>query len=306
MTTQAVRTHSAIQIARYADRPVVRRAVLIAALGNYTHPDTRHSIAQYLLPGLEARATAHDQALRAEVERRVRRVVAAARRTQDNAASAQQNDTAVISSESGITSATAPHLFDLPSPLGSTPSEYVRDAHGWITKTSFLVDTLPPKGHAVWRQSTASPNMYPYVLVDATFYHPKLLMNVSGPGVHAAAVLSGVDIPNDILVIHDELSRAFGKVSTKDGGSAAGHNGVRSVLDALRFGNDEADFTRVRIGIDRPPPGIDVSRWVLGRMPRDQLAECEWPAAPPATGRIAELTWAQVSAWCGHFNLQHG
>lgn len=259
-----------------ADRPVIRRAVLIAALGNYTHPTTRHSIAQYLLAGLCARAVAHDTALRAEVERRVKRAEAAHR----------NNDPSALT------------LYQLTPPVAPSPFTLVREARGWSTQLSFLVDTLPPKGHAARRQSNFSPNAYPYVMVDATLYQPKLLMNVSGSGVRVAAHLAQVRVPQDILVLHDELSRAFGKVSIKDGGSAAGHNGVRSVQDSLQCTKRGFDVARVRIGIDRPPPGGDVSRWVLGEMPREQLSECEWPPVPPATGHIVELVWAQVAAWC--------
>ncbi|WFD36836.1 hypothetical protein MCUN1_003726 [Malassezia cuniculi] len=311
-STQAlcVAAAAAGQLAQYADRPVVRRAVLIAALGNYTHPHTRHSIAQYLLDGLSARAAAHDADLRAQVEQRVRRVISTARKQQ------QQQQKLIEEAAAGATlcepdgpSKCAQHsddpflLYDLPRAAPAERAELFRAAQGWISKVSFLVDTLPPKGHALRRRADFSSAKYPYVIVDATLYKPKLLMNISGPGVRAAAAFAHVSVPQDILILHDELSRAFGKVSTKDGGSAAGHNGVKSTLDALGCTRNGTDFARVRIGIDRPPPGIDVSRWVLGQLPRDQLAECEWPPSPPATGKIVELVWQQVAAWCGRDKL---
>jgi PTH1 family peptidyl-tRNA hydrolase len=62
-----------------------------------------------------------------------------------------------------------------------------------------------------------------------------------------------------IIVIHDELDLAPGQVRIKFGGGLAGHNGLRSIAAEL----GSRDFYRVRMGIGRPEPGIDITRHVL-------------------------------------------
>lgn len=61
------------------------------------------------------------------------------------------------------------------------------------------------------------------------------------------------------MQVHDDLDRAFGKYSWKRGGSASGHNGVRSTIASL--GSDK--FQRLRVGIGRPENRGQVSNFVL-------------------------------------------
>lgn len=75
---------------------------------------------------------------------------------------------------------------------------------------------------------------------------PLTYMNESGRAVREAMGFYKID-PSEILVIHDELDLAPGKVRVKRGGSAGGHNGLRS-LDA----HCGADYWRLRIGIGHP------------------------------------------------------
>jgi PTH1 family peptidyl-tRNA hydrolase len=73
-----------------------------------------------------------------------------------------------------------------------------------------------------------------------------------------------------VVVVHDEIDLPFGEVRTRIGGGLAGHNGLKSVCQAL--GGD--GFRRVRVGVGRPDstdPEI-VSAWVLGRF-REPEAE---------------------------------
>ena len=65
----------------------------------------------------------------------------------------------------------------------------------------------------------------------------------------------------DLVVIHDDLDLPEGDVRVKVGGGAGGHNGLRSIIGQL--GND---FVRVRIGVGRPPEGMTVTNYVLGKM----------------------------------------
>ncbi|XP_033828862.2 probable peptidyl-tRNA hydrolase [Periophthalmus magnuspinnatus] len=94
---------------------------------------------------------------------------------------------------------------------------------------------------------------------------PKLLMNVNGAAVAKAVQKFGVR-PEDVLLVHDELDKPLGKIAVKLGGSARGHNGVRSCVDCL---NTDV-MRRVRVGIGRPSGHTSVDRHVLGRFSPDQ------------------------------------
>lgn len=72
--------------------------------------------------------------------------------------------------------------------------------------------------------------------------------------------------PEEILVVHDELEKKFGDISLRFGGSARGHNGLRSIIGMIGDG-----FWRLRIGIDRPADKSEVSEYVLGRfLPQEE------------------------------------
>ncbi|XP_066569210.1 peptidyl-tRNA hydrolase [Amia ocellicauda] len=94
---------------------------------------------------------------------------------------------------------------------------------------------------------------------------PRLLMNINGVSVAKAAAKFHIQ-PEDIYLLHDELDKPLGKVSMKQGGSARGHNGVRSCVECLKTDV----MPRVRIGISRPAGKVSVERYVLGRFTREE------------------------------------
>jgi peptidyl-tRNA hydrolase, PTH1 family len=76
---------------------------------------------------------------------------------------------------------------------------------------------------------------------------PQTFMNESGRSVGPAR--GHYRLPLDrVLVIHDEIDLSFGEVRARRGGGLAGHNGLKSVKEAL----GGSDFVRVRVGVGRP------------------------------------------------------
>ena len=87
---------------------------------------------------------------------------------------------------------------------------------------------------------------------------PNGYMNTSGGPV--SALLKYYSLPTDrLIIVHDELDIPFDTVRLKQGGGHGGHNGVRDVSKAL----DGGGFTRVRVGIGRPPGRQDSADFVL-------------------------------------------
>jgi PTH1 family peptidyl-tRNA hydrolase len=88
---------------------------------------------------------------------------------------------------------------------------------------------------------------------------PMTYMNRSGESVQEAAAFYKIP-PERITVFHDELDLAPGRLRIKQGGGAAGHNGLRSTDRML----GTPDYWRVRIGIGHPGEKARVHGWVLG------------------------------------------
>ena len=88
---------------------------------------------------------------------------------------------------------------------------------------------------------------------------PQTFMNRSGPPVLRLLSYYGIS-SKDVLIIHDDIDLAFGRIKIKEKGGHGGHNGLKSVMDALGSG----EFARLRIGIGRPARGGDVTDHVLG------------------------------------------
>ena len=78
---------------------------------------------------------------------------------------------------------------------------------------------------------------------------PQTGMNDSGPVIRALLEREGLADPSALIVVHDELDLPVGRLKVKAGGGTAGHNGLRSIAEAL----GTADFLRVRIGVGKPP-----------------------------------------------------
>lgn len=89
---------------------------------------------------------------------------------------------------------------------------------------------------------------------------PETFMNESGRSVSPAMRFYKLP-PERLVVVHDELDLPLGDIRAKSGGGLAGHNGLRSVVQAI----GTQDFLRVRIGIGRPERGDPrpVADWVL-------------------------------------------
>lgn len=126
---------------------------------------------------------------------------------------------------------------------------------------------------------------------------PKTFMNDSGRAV-APLVRKHAREAGELLLLHDELDLPLGVVRLKRGGGAGGHRGVLSVLEAV----GDPSFLRVRIGIGRPPPGVDPAEFVLSPVPpgeRDRFGEAVEAAAEAVLGVLRdgfERTRTRVNA----------
>jgi peptidyl-tRNA hydrolase, PTH1 family len=143
--------------------------------------------------------------------------------------------------------------------LGNPGREYERTRHnvGWM-----VVDELARRRDGSFRSKFAG--QIAEVRDDErrlALLKPETYMNVSGRSVGAATRFFKVD-PGSLLVVHDDVDLEAGRLQARLGGGLAGHNGLRSIAQALGTN----DFLRLRIGVGRPGRGDrrSVADYVLG------------------------------------------
>lgn len=149
--------------------------------------------------------------------------------------------------------------------LGNPGQKYVGTRHNagyWV------VDALAVKVGLTFRRQgeavTAQGRMADH---PVTLVKPQAYMNRSGPAVAALVGELALDL-QDVIVVHDDLDLELGRLRIKSSGGGGGHNGVRSIIDAVRSNQ----FDRLKIGIGRPPDGEDPADYVLAPAPSCERA----------------------------------
>lgn len=149
--------------------------------------------------------------------------------------------------------------------LGNPGSRYEKTRHNTgIRAVRFWVEQQAPG--VSWR--AASRFEAEVVEVgDVTAFFPLTSMNDSGRAVAAFMRAHGIP-PEQVILVHDEVALALGEVRWKEGGSAAGHNGVRSVQAAAGV----ASMPRLRIGVGRLE-SVELQRYVLQPFTAEEEAQ---------------------------------
>ena len=102
------------------------------------------------------------------------------------------------------------------------------------------------------------------------FLAPNTFMNESGGAVSAALSYFKVE-PSDVLVVHDDIDLPFGRIRLQVAGGSGGHNGIRSVEKSI----GTKEFSRLKIGIGRPPGSMDPADYVLRTFTKNERIEVE-------------------------------
>jgi len=143
---------------------------------------------------------------------------------------------------------TASTLDLLVAGLGNPGRRHERDRHnvGWM-----VVDELARRHGGAWR-SKFNGSIAETRVGDlrVALLKPETYMNESGKSIAAAARFFKVD-PATLLVVHDDVDLEVGRLQARAGGGLAGHNGLRSITQALAT----QDFLRLRVGVGRPERG---------------------------------------------------
>jgi PTH1 family peptidyl-tRNA hydrolase len=121
------------------------------------------------------------------------------------------------------------------------------------------------------------------VNVKAILAKPQIFMNLSG---RAVAPLMGYFRCSleDVIVIHDDIDLAVGRLKFGLGSGHGGHNGIRSIIEEL----GSPDFYRVRVGVGRPPVDVDPADYVLHPFRKEERRQIQEVIVQTATA-VEEL-----------------
>ena len=136
--------------------------------------------------------------------------------------------------------------------LGNPDPEYLRTRHN---AGFWFVDELARQHGATFRYEAKHQGQLARVRIDGAdiwLLKPMTYMNKSGGPTRSVATFYKAPV-EEILVAHDELDFPAGVVKLKQGGGAAGNNGIKDIIATMG-----ADFWRLRLGVGKPPAtGID-------------------------------------------------
>lgn len=150
--------------------------------------------------------------------------------------------------------------------LGNPGSKYARNRHniGYMALDQIAAD----HGFGPWKSKHQGVFSEGRLGTDkAILLKPETYMNNSGQSVQSAMRFYKLE-PSDVIVLHDEIDLAPGKVRCKSGGGHAGHNGLRSVHAHIG-----AEYDRVRMGVGHPGHKDAVPGYVLRDFPK---ADEDW------------------------------
>jgi len=169
--------------------------------------------------------------------------------------------------------------------LGNPGREYAGTRHniGFAVVEKFAGD----RGASFKRKWRLAAEVAEVVFEDATLVLAKPQTYMNRSGLTVAALLGWMKIePSEMLVVVDDADLPLGQLRLRPAGGSGGHNGLRSIIEAL--GGNEA-FARLRVGIGRTGrAGSDLTDHVLGR----------FSAAERGAAQIAVREAAEAIACC--------
>lgn len=150
--------------------------------------------------------------------------------------------------------------------LGNPGSEYEKTRHnaGFMAIDQIAVKAGVKISRLKFHALVAEANL---AGARVLLMKPETFMNNSGIAIAEAASFYKIP-PENIIVLHDEISFDVGIMRIRRKGSAGGHNGLKSIISHL--GSDA--FPRIKIGVgQKPHPEYDLVSWVLGKFPESDI-----------------------------------
>ena len=148
--------------------------------------------------------------------------------------------------------------------LGNPGKKYLKTRHNW---GFMVIDRLAQQLEMEYTQKKFQ-SLFCKKYVDqeeVILLKPQTFMNLSGVAVKEAVDMYKCSL-QDLMVICDDLDMPLGKIRIRRSGGCGGHRGLESIADSL----GSTDFSRLRIGIGRPPADGDPSDYVLSPFSKEE------------------------------------
>ncbi len=132
----------------------------------------------------------------------------------------------------------------------------------------YILDTFAEQLEVSWRDARKLQSDIIETTIDGQkciLAKPQTFMNRSGEAVQRIIKQYKIDI-NNITVVFDDISLDLGKIRMRQGGSAGGHNGIKSLIKHLPID----DFWRMKVGVGSPPERFPLEKWVLSRFTQEE------------------------------------
>ena len=182
-----------------------------------------------------------------------------------------------------------PSLTHIVAGLGNPGAEYAKTRHNaGFMAIDYVANSCGVKIDRLKFQAlVAEANLGG---VRVLLMKPQTFMNSSGEAIGAAASFYKIP-PENIIVLHDEISFDPGIIRIRRKGSAGGHNGLKSVIAHL----SSEDFPRIKIGVGKKPtPDYDLVDWVLGKFSEQDMSAL--------TARFDDIKCAAEDIICGNID----
>lgn len=126
---------------------------------------------------------------------------------------------------------------------------------------------------------------------------PQTFMNSSGKAVAQLSKFYKIPLEN-IIIVFDDISLPVGRLRVRPRGSHGGHNGIKDIIALM----GTEDIKRVKVGVgQKPRPDYDLVKWVLGRLPEEQLADFN-RAVENACGACEEIISVGIEKAMNKYN----
>ena len=126
---------------------------------------------------------------------------------------------------------------------------------------------------------------------------PLTYMNLSGEAIRAVCDYYKIDVESELIVLYDDIDLDVGHLRVRPKGSAGGHNGIKNIIAQL--GTEE--FQRIRVGIGKKPPGMDLADYVLGHFSKEEEA-AEKEAYEKVSDAVLMLMDGQIEEAMNRYN----
>lgn len=159
--------------------------------------------------------------------------------------------------------------------LGNPGRDYAHSRHNLGFR---VVEVLAERWRLAWTEHACAARLA-WAGSRVALVQPQTWMNASGRAVACLCRRYGLR-PADVIVVYDDVDLPLGRVRIRRDGGSAGHRGLGSILAAL----EDSEIARVKLGVGRPPAGVETADFVL-----QPFTPAEEASIVPATQRAADV-----------------